>query len=101
MRRAFPMSRVIVLPGDSYHIAAVEPDLCAQHALEFMQQAGAMRASGKGSRMTTRRAVIGGLVARGAALPARAHRAARLSDASPFASSCRLRRAAAPTSCRG
>jgi 3-oxoadipate enol-lactonase len=40
-----PMSRVIVLPGDSYHIAAVEPDLCAQHALAFMQQAGAMRAS--------------------------------------------------------
>ena len=39
-----PVSRVIVLPGDSYHIAAVEPDLCARHALEFMQQAGAMRA---------------------------------------------------------
>ncbi len=38
------VSRVIVLPGDSYHIAAVEPDLCAQHALAFMQQAGAMRA---------------------------------------------------------
>jgi len=35
---------VIVLPGDSYHIAAVEPDLCARHALEFMQQADAMRA---------------------------------------------------------
>jgi len=39
-----PVSRVIVLPGDSYHIAAVEPDLCAEHALSFMQQAGAMRA---------------------------------------------------------
>jgi 3-oxoadipate enol-lactonase len=39
-----PVSRVIVLPGDSYHIAAVEPDQCAQHALEFMRQAGAMRA---------------------------------------------------------
>ena len=39
-----PVSRVIVLPGDSYHIAAVEPDLCARHALEFMQRAGAMRA---------------------------------------------------------
>jgi pimeloyl-ACP methyl ester carboxylesterase len=39
-----PVSRVIVLPGDSYHIAAVEPDLCAQHALAFMQQAGAMAA---------------------------------------------------------
>jgi hypothetical protein len=30
---------VIVLPGDSFHIAAVEPDLCAQHALQFMEQA--------------------------------------------------------------
>ena len=39
-----PVSRVIVLPGDSYHIAAVEPDLCARYALEFMQQADAMRA---------------------------------------------------------
>jgi 3-oxoadipate enol-lactonase len=33
-----PDARVIVLPGDSFHIAAVEPDLCAQHALQFMQQ---------------------------------------------------------------
>jgi 3-oxoadipate enol-lactonase len=31
-------ARVIVLPGDSYHIAAVEPDLCAQHALRFIEQ---------------------------------------------------------------
>jgi hypothetical protein len=29
---------VIVLPGDSFHIAAVEPDLCAQHALRFMAE---------------------------------------------------------------
>jgi 3-oxoadipate enol-lactonase len=42
--RRIPNSRVIVLPGDSYHIAAAEPDLCAQHALQFIQQAGAMRA---------------------------------------------------------
>jgi pimeloyl-ACP methyl ester carboxylesterase len=42
--RRIPVSRVIVLPGDSYHIAAVEPDLCARYALEFMQQADAMRA---------------------------------------------------------
>jgi pimeloyl-ACP methyl ester carboxylesterase len=35
----FPNARVIVLPGDSYHIAAVEPELCAQHALQFMAQA--------------------------------------------------------------
>jgi 3-oxoadipate enol-lactonase len=32
----FPDARVIVLPGDSYHIAAVEPELCARHALEFI-----------------------------------------------------------------
>jgi pimeloyl-ACP methyl ester carboxylesterase len=31
-------ARVIVLPGDSFHIAAVEPDLCAQHALRFMAE---------------------------------------------------------------
>ena len=37
--RRFPNARVIVLPGDSFHIAAVEPDLCAQHALRFMQEA--------------------------------------------------------------
>jgi pimeloyl-ACP methyl ester carboxylesterase len=36
-----PNSRVVVLPGDSFHIAAVEPDLCAQHALQFMVQATA------------------------------------------------------------
>jgi pimeloyl-ACP methyl ester carboxylesterase len=35
--RRIPNSRVIVLPGDSFHIAAVEPDLCAQHALQFIQ----------------------------------------------------------------
>jgi 3-oxoadipate enol-lactonase len=37
--RKIPVSRVIVLPGDSYHIAAVEPDVCAVHALAFMQDA--------------------------------------------------------------
>jgi pimeloyl-ACP methyl ester carboxylesterase len=42
--RRIPVSRVTVLPGDSYHIAAAEPDLCARHALEFMQQADGMRA---------------------------------------------------------
>jgi len=31
-----PNARVVVLPGDSYHISAVEPDLCAQHALAFL-----------------------------------------------------------------
>ena len=31
-------AHVLVLPGDSFHIAAVEPDLCAQHALRFMAE---------------------------------------------------------------
>jgi hypothetical protein len=33
-----------VLPGDSYHIAAAEPDTCAQHALSFIQQTSAANA---------------------------------------------------------
>jgi 3-oxoadipate enol-lactonase len=33
-----PDARVIVLPGDGFHIAAVEPDLCAQHTLAFMRE---------------------------------------------------------------
>jgi len=37
--KRFPNARVIVLPGNSFHIAAVEPDLCAQHTLRFMQEA--------------------------------------------------------------
>jgi pimeloyl-ACP methyl ester carboxylesterase len=36
-------ARVIVLPGDSFHIAAVEPDLCAQHALRFIDEVSARR----------------------------------------------------------
>jgi pimeloyl-ACP methyl ester carboxylesterase len=39
-----PDARVIVLPGDGFHIAAVEPDLCAQHALAFMQEVSARAA---------------------------------------------------------
>src|SRR5205085_9088529 len=42
--RKIPHARVVVLPGDSYHVAAVEPDVCAQHALEFMREADAVRA---------------------------------------------------------
>jgi hypothetical protein len=30
---------VIVLDGDSYHIAAVDPEACARHALTFMTDA--------------------------------------------------------------
>ena len=43
--RRIPNSRVTVLPGDSYHIAAAEPDLCAQRAVQFIQEVSAMRAS--------------------------------------------------------
>jgi pimeloyl-ACP methyl ester carboxylesterase len=45
--KRFPNARVIVLPGDSYHIAAVEPELCAQHALEFMTQVSGRMAPGR------------------------------------------------------
>ena len=38
-----PDARVIVLDGDSYHIAAVEPETCARHALAFMAEAAARR----------------------------------------------------------
>src|SRR5262245_16213104 len=36
-----PNARVVVLPGDSYHVAAVEPDICAQHALRFLLEVSA------------------------------------------------------------
>src|SRR5205085_11501327 len=39
-----PDARVIVIDGDSYHIAAVEPELCAGHALRFMAEASAGKA---------------------------------------------------------
>ena len=35
--KKIPNARVVVMPGDSYHVAAVEPELCAKHALGFMQ----------------------------------------------------------------
>src|SRR5262245_19184614 len=35
-----PDARVIVIDGDSYHIAAVAPELCARHALAHMEAAG-------------------------------------------------------------
>ena len=37
----FRRAEVVVLPGDSYHIAAVEPDVCASHALEFLDKVAA------------------------------------------------------------
>ncbi len=36
-----PDARVVVLPGDCYHIAAAEPDLCANHLLKFLQEVAA------------------------------------------------------------
>jgi pimeloyl-ACP methyl ester carboxylesterase len=39
--RRIPDARVTVLPGDSYHVAAVEPDLCARHALDFISAVAA------------------------------------------------------------
>jgi 3-oxoadipate enol-lactonase len=38
-----PDAEVTVLPGDSYHIAASAPDLCAQHALRFIESVSAGR----------------------------------------------------------
>jgi hypothetical protein len=43
--RRFPDARVVVLPGDSYHIAAVEPETCARHALAFMAEVSGRAAS--------------------------------------------------------
>jgi 3-oxoadipate enol-lactonase len=34
-------ARVVVLPGDCYHIAAAAPDLCANHLLKFLQEIAA------------------------------------------------------------
>jgi 3-oxoadipate enol-lactonase len=39
-----PDARVVVLPGDSFHIAAVEPDLCALRALRFIDEVSARNA---------------------------------------------------------
>lgn len=36
-----PDSRLLVLPGDSYHVALTDPDRCAEATLEFIQQSGA------------------------------------------------------------
>jgi 3-oxoadipate enol-lactonase len=36
-----PRSTLLVLPGDSYHVAASAPDRCAQETLAFIMRAGA------------------------------------------------------------
>ena len=43
--KQFGDARVLVLPGDSYHIAAVEPELCAKHALAFIDEASRRHAA--------------------------------------------------------
>ena len=37
-QQLIPRSELLVLPGDSYHVAAAEPDLCAEHVLAFIQR---------------------------------------------------------------
>ncbi len=39
-QEAIPGSELLVLPGDSYHIAAASPDECAGHVLEFIRRRG-------------------------------------------------------------
>jgi pimeloyl-ACP methyl ester carboxylesterase len=43
-----PNARVIVVDGDSYHIAAVEPELCVGHALAFLAGCSDKRPSSRG-----------------------------------------------------
>ena len=38
-QQTIPNSSLLVLPGDSYHVAASDPDLCAQETLRFIRQA--------------------------------------------------------------
>ena len=45
--RQIPDARVVVLPGDCYHIAAAEPDLCASHLLKFLQEIAATERKAK------------------------------------------------------
>ena len=44
-----PDASVIVLPGDSYHIAASAPDVCAQHALRFIDAVAQGRHAARGA----------------------------------------------------
>ena len=36
-------SRLLVLPGNSYHVAASHPERCAQATLEFIEEVAARR----------------------------------------------------------
>jgi len=46
-----------VLPGDSFHIAAVEPGLCAQHAVRFIEEVRARKADAAASGSAAKKAV--------------------------------------------
>ena len=38
-QQTIPNSELLVLPGDSYHVAATDPDLCAEATLKFITRA--------------------------------------------------------------
>jgi len=40
-QRMIPRSELLVLPGDSYHVAASDPERCAQATLDFIRRVGA------------------------------------------------------------
>jgi pimeloyl-ACP methyl ester carboxylesterase len=40
-QQMIPNSELLVLPGNSYHVAASDADACAQAALKFIRRAGA------------------------------------------------------------
>lgn len=39
-QQMIPRSKLLVLPGDSYHVAASHPDRCAQETLAFIRRSG-------------------------------------------------------------
>jgi pimeloyl-ACP methyl ester carboxylesterase len=39
-QQRIPKSRLLVLPGDSYHVALTDPERCARATLEFIAQSG-------------------------------------------------------------
>lgn len=41
-----PNSQLLVLPGDSYHVAATDPDLCVEATIEFIARAQRVPTSG-------------------------------------------------------
>ena len=44
-QQQIPGSRLLVLPGDSYHVALTDADACAKATLDFIAQSGAARQS--------------------------------------------------------